>query len=284
MSGLLRVPCAYQGGKQRVAAQIVDVLLEAVPAANRRFYDLCCGSGAISIELVNRGVDPSHIVMLDISSWGMFWSAIGEGTFDMEVFDRFLAGLPEDKRDFKRHMSALSSLPIGGHEAELYPVLQACSFGGKQIWRDGQRWANACFRDHWEPTANSVRRSPANPMQPAPTELRRRIGQIVHGMKGVKCIKKDIREVLNHGFDENSVIYIDPPYKGTTGYAYRFDVQSLIGDLQSASNTPIFVSEGVPLNREALLLKVAGAKGGISGNRKGRHEEWLTQFKGSQSA
>ena len=63
----LRVPCIFQGGKQRVAAQISDVLIRAFPRPNSRFYDLCCGSGAISIELVNRGIDPARICMLDIS-------------------------------------------------------------------------------------------------------------------------------------------------------------------------------------------------------------------------
>lgn len=284
MSGLLRVPCAYQGGKQRVAAQIVDVLLEEAPGANPRFYDLCCGSGAVSIELVNRGVDPSRIVMLDISSWGTFWSAIGAGTFDLEVFDRYLTNLPSDKRDFKKYLSALSSFPVGEHEAELYPVLQACSFGGKQIWRDGHRWANACFRNYWEPTENSVRRSPANPMQPSPTELRRRIELLVQGMKGVVCLKRDIRDIVSQVSHNNSIVYIDPPYEGTTGYAYRFEVASFIDALQSKNDAPIFVSEGAPLNQDAVLLKVSGAKGGISGARKGRHEEWLSLFKRNQFA
>jgi hypothetical protein len=72
--------------------------------------------------------------MLDISSWGSFWSAIGSGTFNMDVFEHFLSELPSDKRDFKAHMSALSALPVGEYEVELYPLLQACSFGGKQIW------------------------------------------------------------------------------------------------------------------------------------------------------
>ena len=31
MNSKMRVPCAYQGGKQRVASQIVDLLLEAAP-------------------------------------------------------------------------------------------------------------------------------------------------------------------------------------------------------------------------------------------------------------
>jgi hypothetical protein len=272
------VPCAYQGGKQRVAAQIVDLLLEAAPEPNSLFYDLCCGSAAVSIELVNRGVDPSRIWMLDISSWGSFWSAIGSGMFNMDAFDQFLSALPSDKRDFKAHMSAISALPVGNHEIELYPVLQACSFGGKQIWRNGERWANACFRDYWEPTATSIRRSPANPMQPSPTELRRRVATLVNGMKGVTCLKMDILTLLSDPLPSNAVVYVDPPYQSTTGYAFGFDVKSFINRYREVNQAPLFVSEGIPLSDNALMLTFGGAKGGISGIRKGKHQEWLSRF------
>lgn len=278
MSCRLRVPCAYQGGKQRVAAQIVDLLLEASPGPNSRFYDLCCGSAAISIELINRGVDPSRIWMLDISSWGAFWGAIGSGTFKMDVFDQILSGLPSDKRDYKAYMSVLSAMPVGDREVELYPVLQACSFGGKQIWRTGERWANACFRDYWEPTATSVRRSPANPMQPSPAELRRRIDVLVKGMKGVTCLKTDIMTLLRDPLPDDAVVYVDPPYQSTTGYAFGFDLTLFIKRFREVNKIPLFVSEGAPLNDNALLLTFGGAKGGISGIRKGKHQEWLSCF------
>jgi site-specific DNA-adenine methylase len=278
VSCLMRVPCSYQGGKQRIAAQIVDHLIEAAPGPNSRFYDLCCGSGAVSIELVNRGVDPSRIWMLDISSWGSFWSAIGSGTFNMDVFEHFLSELPSDKRDFKAHMSALSALPVGEYEVELYPLLQACSFGGKQIWRNGEHWANACFRDYWEPTAASVRRSPANPMQPGPSELRRRIGALVNGMRGVTCLNMDIMTTLNAPLPNDAVVYIDPPYKSTTRYAFSFDLTSLINRFREINQAPLFISEGVPLNDNSLMLTFGGAKGGISGARKGKHQEWLSRF------
>lgn len=278
MSSQLRVPCAYQGGKQRVAAQIVDILLEAAPGPNSRFYDLCCGSAAVSIELVNRGVDPSRILMLDISSWGSFWSAIGSGTFNMDAFDKFLSDLPSDKRDFKTHMSALSTLPVGDNGVELYPVLQACSFGGKQIWRNGERWANACFRDYWEPTATSIRRSHANPMQPSPIELRRRVDALVKGMRGVTCLNTDIMTVLSDPFPSNAVVYVDPPYQSTTRYAFGFDLKSFINLFREVNQAPLFVSEGVKLSDNALMLTFGGAKGGISGVRKGKHQEWLNRF------
>lgn len=261
-----------------MAGQIVDALLQASPEPNSQFYELCCGSAAISIELVNRGVDPSRIWMLDISSWGSFWSAIGDGTFDMDVFDRFLSELPSDKRDFKAHMLALSALPVDEHEVELYPILQASSFGGKQIWHNGERWANACFRDYWEPTATSIRRSPANPMQPSPVELRRRVEALVKGMKGVTCFRRDIMTVLHAPLPSNAVVYVDPPYKSTTGYGFGFDITSFIKNFRDLNEVPLFVSEGVPLNENALMLMFGGAKGGISGVRAGKHQEWLSRF------
>jgi len=274
----MRVPCSYQGGKQRIAAQIVDHLLEAASGPNSKFYDLCCGSGAVSIELVNRGVDPSRICMLDISSWGIFWSAIGSGRFKMDVFNQLLSELPSDKRDIKAHMSALSSLSVDDHEVELYPLLQACSFGGKQIWRNGERWANACFRDYWEPTATSVRRSPANPMQPGQTELQRRIHALVNGMKGVTCLNVDIMTILNAPLPSDAVVYIDPPYQNTTGYAFGFDLASFIDRFREVNQIPLFISEGIPLNDNAQMLIFGGANGGISGTRKRKHQEWLSRF------
>ena len=120
MSSILRVPCSYQGGKQRIASQIVDVILESLPSENTQFYDLCCGSGAISIELVNRGIDPKSISMLDISSWGTFWSAIGSNTFNMDIFDHLLAELPDSQKDFKKYLSELSEQPVDKNEAELF--------------------------------------------------------------------------------------------------------------------------------------------------------------------
>ncbi|MBN6069883.1 hypothetical protein HYE53_01810 [Aggregatibacter actinomycetemcomitans] len=278
MSQKLRVPCAYQGGKQRIASQIVDILLQEVTTADTTFYDFCCGSGAISIELVNRGIKPSQIVMLDISSWGRFWSSIGKGTFDKSVFERYLSDLPSDKTIFRDHVKALSQQIISDHEGELYPILQACSFGGKQIWRNGNSWGNASFRNYWKPTKTSVRRSPANPMQPSPPELQSRIYSIIKGMKGITCLNQDIMSMANITLPKNSIVYIDPPYQSTTGYAFDFDVRLFINSFKKINNIPVFVSESMPLNDTAIALNFSGSNGGISGIRKNKHQEWLSRF------
>lgn len=52
----LQVPCSYQGGKSRLVSKIVDIFFEENEINDdTHFYDLCCGSGAISIELINMG-------------------------------------------------------------------------------------------------------------------------------------------------------------------------------------------------------------------------------------
>lgn len=67
------MPCAYQGGKQRISKDIVDIIFnKCYIDKNTKFFDLCCGSGAFSIELINRGILPENITMVDAGCFGAF--------------------------------------------------------------------------------------------------------------------------------------------------------------------------------------------------------------------
>lgn len=60
-------PCSYQGGKQRVSKEIIDYIFEtSMIYGNTKFFDLCCGSGVITLELISRGIKPQNITMLDM--------------------------------------------------------------------------------------------------------------------------------------------------------------------------------------------------------------------------
>lgn len=69
---------AYQGGKQRIAATICDAMRVG---PDDTFYDLCCGSGAVAIEMVNRGHRPDCIHMLDRGGWCGGWWVWGSSTW-----------------------------------------------------------------------------------------------------------------------------------------------------------------------------------------------------------
>lgn len=278
---ILRVPCCYQGGKQRIASQVVDHLMNHPLSKSKEtvYYDLCCGSGAITIELLNRGVDPERIIMVDQSSWGAFWEKIGAGSYDLDKLKQLINEIPEEKKQIKAYVSLLAKQPICDEEAYLYPILQACSFGGKQIWRENNEWKNAFFRDYWEPTPTSKRKSPANPMQPSPSTLFKRIETIAEHAQGVTCHRIDVLNSLNIMNSGNvSIVYIDPPYAGMTNYGFQLDIDEFINLFLSQSNSPLFVSENKPLSENAFKIDFRGAKGGISGNKPSKHDEWLSLF------
>lgn len=246
--------------------------------AETLYYDLCCGSGAVTIELINQGVRPEQIIMLDSSSWGAFWQAIANKTFDLEFFQQLLSDLPEDKAAIKAHLTELSKAMPNEHEAEIYLLLQSGSFGGKQIWLSERGWQNAFFRDYWLPTKSSSRQSPANPLHPSPDELFRRTSVISQMMHGVNARRDDIFKIFDEAIPENAVVYVDPPYQSSTGYGFGFDLESFISKFLDKTSASLFVSEGHQIRDSSVKLSVSGSNGGISGNRKLRHEEWLTRF------
>lgn len=273
-------PCSYQGGKQRVSKQIVDYIFETtIIYDNTRFFDLCCGSGVITLELINRGVSPRNITMLDISSWGLFWKAIGEGSFSYEKFLEYSDDVPRDKFKIQEYIKTLSKENANIDECYKYILLQASSFGGRQIYNDNGIWKNTSFRSYWQPTLTSKRKSPVNPMIPMIDVLCERVRIISEKCVGVKCIHDDIYKVLETIPNTGCVIYIDPPYSNTAKYGFDFNLNDFLNKLIDKTSSPIFVSEKEKISDEAVRLNFNGAQGGMRGNKKCKNEEWLNVYR-----
>lgn len=280
----LETPCSYQGGKQRIAKQIVDVFFEQNEInKDTLFYDLCCGSGAISIELVNRGIKPKNIIMLDRSPWGLVWKKIGNGEFDINKFKEVVDNVPKDVSQIQSYIKELSKQPSHIDTEYIFLLLQASSFGSKSIWITENTWQNTSFRSYWLPTETSSRRSPVNPMMPMPNTLFSRVEKLVKSMKGVSGYNLDIESLIT--FDDNSIVYIDPPYKNTTGYGYCFNIDSYIHSVLSSAKlhnkkVKVYISEGYKMAENAIQITGNRSKGGISGERKSKNEEWLNIYEG----
>ena len=286
-SDILEIPCSYQGGKQRLAKQIVDIFYkENNINDDTKFFDLCCGSGAISLELINRGFNPNNITMIDNGCFGQFWQDIANEEFDLDIFKREIENLP-NLENIQSYLKKLSDLPVDEDKMVYhYLLLQAGAFGSKQIWIENNKWKNNTFRSYWLPTETSNRRSPVNPMMPMPNTLYNRVEAIVEQLSGSIIASREsvfdavyrIDEERNKG-NKNIIIYIDPPYANTTGYKETFDIYSLEGQIWSTS--PIYISEGYKMQgaSESYLLSVGRTKGNISGEAKKKPtEEWLNRF------
>lgn len=273
-------PCSYQGGKQRLAKQIVDIIFEQNEInEDTKFYDLCCGSGAITLELINRGVNPQNITMVDASMWGKLWEAIANNKFRLDIFKNEIDKLPEIS-NINKYLKEINNNKII-KELDIYHFLlqQAGSFGSKYIDSNGDNWLNSTFRNYWTPTKTSNRRSPVNPMMPMPNTLFQRIELIIKNISGdIKAIHSKIENV-DWCFDNNSIVYIDPPYKNTSGYNHDFDYEDFIINNKCVN---IYISEGYKMScsDDSILLSKGRTKGNISGDVKKKPvEEWLNVYK-----
>lgn len=277
----LTSPCTYQGAKQRVASEIIDYIFNTTMIDSKtKFFDLCCGSGAITIELINRGFPKENIVMCDISSWGKFWKSVGEGTFDYSKFLTYANKVPTDKSLVQGYISELAKENADIDEEYKYILLQASAFGGKQIWKENGEWKNTSFRSYWQPTETSSRRSPVNPMMPSIDTLISRVKDITENCKGITCINDDIYTVIPLIPTINCIVYLDPPYSNTTRYGFGFDYHDFISNVFDQTFSPVFVSEKEQISDdEAIRLNFNGEKGGISGNKSGKNEEWLNIYR-----
>lgn len=287
INDLLVPPCSYQGGKQRLAKQIVDIIYkENKIDEDTKFYDLCCGSGAVTLELINRGFNPNNVVMIDNGCYGAFWQSIANDEFELEVFQREIDKLPP-LENIQQYLQELSNKPV---DEDLmiyhYLLLQAGAFGSKQIWIDDRKWKNNTFRSYWLPTETSNRKSPVNPMMPMPNTLCQRVKEIVNQLSG--CVVASQENVFNtvYRLDEewengskNLIVYVDPPYMNTTGYKESFDIYEL--ERRIWNNVPIYISEGFKMDgaSDTYLLSEGRTKGNISGNvSKKPVQEWLNKF------
>lgn len=269
---------AYQGGKTKIADKIVSEILKN-HGNDITFVDICCGGGSVSIEIINRGLHPENVNMFDAGAIGAFWQQVSEGSFDLDYFEYLINKIPKDLDQVKPFMEEVSKIKYDyvGEVISEYLLLQASSFGGKQIFDNGYSFSNTSFRSYWKPTATSSRKSPVNPMMPMPNTLLERVKNIVSEMQAIKAVHTfaeyiDFSKIKSEGKD--LVVYIDPPYKGTTGYKNTINLEEVIGNAKRAGAT-IYVSEYYNLSENYSILSDT-TKGGISGGRKGSMVEYLS--------
>lgn len=272
----LKPPVSFQGGKQKVSKMLSDIVFQE----DTQYIDLCCGSGAVSIGLINKGVHPENITMVDASDWGTFWSQVSEGTFDTDYFNWLIDSIPEDKDKIKPYLESIAKEGYDPEtESDIIPIwliLQAGSFGGKHIWSDNGAFRNASFRNYWKPTPTSSRRSPVNPMMPMPQTLLKQTLKCVEEMSPVKAVNCRVENFNWKHYEKvrtksNVVVFIDPPYEDTTGYGFKLDYKKWLENLELPENYSLYITD-YQKHSETFWELSKTSKGGISGGNKKRVE------------
>lgn len=260
-----RPPATYQGGKQRLAEQIID-LVKPTDA----FADLCCGSGAMAIAARCAGVPSDGVVMVDCGPWGIVWEEVAEGRFDLAALRRIAAAMPTEvakQADFLRELGRQSA---SIETAATYLILQAGSFGGAAIRLVDDRWVGGP-RGAWQHPTDPKKHT--GTMMPCAAEVVRRMEVLCGLLFGVKASRGDFLALTGL----RGVVYVDPPYVGTSGYDGKkvapidFDAFA-----RRNPNADLWVSEARAMGPNAVMLSAGRTKGGIKGKRAKPNEEWLT--------
>jgi len=260
-------PVSYQGGKRRQAPEIVRhmALDPETP-----FYDLCCGSGAVSLELISRGHNPAKITMVDAGPWGDVWRLVGAGEFGVSALEQVAQPLLRARKHDPAIPNLLARL------AEDYPpshrlapyaflLMQSGAFGCKAISVFSERWRIP----GWSTPGD--RQHP--PLIPEPDVLLGRMDIICRYGKGITGIKACATSLLPQA---GAVVYVDPDYKGSTSYGHSLnpaEVTSLWAE------NAVYVSEQIPLSSSARLIR-SRKRGGITGlsTNKVATTEYLSLF------
>lgn len=258
----LIAPLSYQGGKQRLSRQIIEEINSRVDLKGKTFVDLCCGSGAVGLESL---IYCSNTVFVDKGEMGNFYSSLN--AFSLRDFKKEIDLLPEIE-EIKGYLTQKSKEEVPNDNMQrvyLYLLLQAGAFGSKQIWVEDKNWKNCSFRNYWMPTPTSNRRSPVNPMMPMPDTLYQRVKRIVEQKEVITGYQKDIIDFIDSYDFTDCIVYLDPPYKDTTGYLDSFDILAVIDKLKG--RVPLFVSYNEDLTEDTVEFGKR-TKGNINGVKK----------------
>lgn len=244
------------------------------------FFDLCCGTGAVSLLLIRPdGVDslpmmgskaryareildllgasrPDRLVMADHGPWGSWWQTVAADGLGFEVADAIEA-MPRDGCELFEQLVDAPIPDCAVQRAAAFACLQVGNASGRAVRSNGSTWVT---HGYGHVSGSGIARGFVERLRPS--ILAQKVRRIAAcSWPAVHVVVDDLR-----GFDaalivEGDVVYIDPPYAGTTGY----DVEDLTDD------------EVVEL---ALDCHRRGARVGVSEAREvdlsGWHAERLT--------
>lgn len=295
----LQPPIAYPGSKDYLASKILDILYaENKMGDDTQFYEVCCGSGAVSLSLVNKGFDPNNITMIDNSCIGEFWQSVANDEFDLNTFTSELDRVPiKDFKELKMYLENLSEQPVSYTDTLMiyhYLILQAGSYLGEPVSISDNAWQNVSFHDFQQPT--NKRQYVVSPMKPMPDVMYQRVADIVYQLGGcIKAFRGDACEVLDRvDMDikrgvKSIVVYINMPRKSTADC--DIDIHDLVPKITAlGKEVVVYVSGRCALSNadRTYMLSQAKctAKRGNTGVQRFKEqgkptiEEWLSKFIG----
>jgi len=214
------------GSKGRLAKWLASAI---TPIRNgRTFWDPFCGGLSCAVELSKAGpglVSDAHPAL--IALYRAVWDGWDPPSNITEEQYRAAKELPDEDP-----MKAFAGF--------------GCSFGGK--------WFGGYGRSHSGGRPNNLAQITRNVLL-----------RDVTALKDARCTLACMDFLSVEPYDIGTILYLDPPYKGTTKYSGNFDYEKFrVRVAQWACYTDVFVSEyempGTPIMEFTHELGVAGGR------------------------
>ena len=210
----------------------------------------------------------------------MFWQKMADGSFSVEKVHKLLSERQDPKLVKDWVEKIICRMPVS---AETFLIIQAAAYGSTPVWWDDTKWrrgnpsANRSYhaRSYWQPGPTSKEKKPRDTIF-CPDKIVSRLAEIKKRCAGVGVFYGNLEDAdLNK---TKATYYLDPPYHGTTGYAFELDVEKFIAN----GSRPLFVSEGRRMAGASLVLEFKSSRGGNitagSKNKAKRRQEFLNCF------
>lgn len=221
-------PIPYQGSKRRLAPAI----LAYVPAGTRRLLEPCCGSAAVSLAALAAGIVERVHLNDSFAPLAALWRAIVDDPARLAAaYERvWRAQLGDPRRGYDRVRDRFNR---DGDPARLLYLLARCVKSAVRF--------NAAGEFNQSPDRRRLGTQPARMRESLVAA-----GALLAGRATVTS--GDYAAVLA-GAQPGDVVYLDPPYQGTSGardqrYHQPLDVERFVGELERlvARDVPVIVS------------------------------------------
>ena len=205
------------------------------------FYDLCCGTGALTLRLLDAprsspfpmtgckrayadpilvalgaaGRRPANIVMADCGPWGNFWTVLAQERLGVQIAEYIedVIGPVGEGAELFDHLKTEPVPADALGQAAVLACLQVANGRGRAVQINDGVW-----RTHGYGHLSNLAREKGFPERLRPHRVAERVrGLAAVDWPTVAVHTGDLR-TLNLAPQEGDVVVLDPPYKDTLGY------------------------------------------------------------------
>jgi|GEM_PF-4895797 len=272
MSYTLIEPCA---GSAAFTLHLLGARSAVLPYQGSKWrFRHCLQDRAERLGFVGR---PGRVVLTDPSPWGRTLTVILDRRQLQALVDRLHEVVRDDPSEVFRRLQGAGTPHEDVAYAAEFLFLQRLAFSGKAVGTRNGRWVSPGFnKTSAYGVAATDRFGEVQPMIPS---LIRVLEGYVSQLVAADVEVRNERAALPHGMGESTLVYLDPPYVGSTCYPDGQMPRQQVIELAQAwrhAGAAVMVSEQHGLDLPGWSRSQVYSGRNDTSPFRGKQEEWVT--------